>query len=57
MTDYRPLTRREQLEYLRAFLQAQKQQLEQEIIEVEEEYKLVLKKEKEECQKSKSNDY
>lgn len=48
MNDYRPLTRREQLEYLRAFLQKRKQQIEQEIIEVEEEYKLVLKKEKEE---------
>lgn len=46
MINYRPLTRREQLEYLRSFLQAQKQQLEQEIIEVEEEYRLVLEKEK-----------
>lgn len=45
MTDYRPLTRREQLEYLRTFLQQQKQQLEQDIVEVEEEYRLVLEKE------------
>ena len=43
--DYRPLTRREQLEYLRTFLQQQKQQLEQEITKVEEEYRLVLKRE------------
>lgn len=45
MMNYRPLTRREQLEYLRSFLQAQKKQLEQEIVEVEEEYKLILEKE------------
>ena len=45
MTNIRPLTRREQLEYLRAFLKAQKQQLEQEIESVEEEYRLVLEKE------------
>ena len=48
MTNYRPLTRREQLEYQLQFLKQYKAQIEKEIEQVEEEYVLVRKKEENE---------
>lgn len=48
MPDYRPLTKREQLEYQLQFLKQYKAQIEKEIEQVEEEYRLVRKKDKNE---------
>lgn len=48
MTNYRPLTRREQLEYQIQFLKQYKAQIEKQIKEVEEEYQLIRKKDKNE---------
>ena len=48
MPDYRPLTRREQLEYQLQFLKQYKETLEKQIEEVEEKYQLIRKKEENE---------
>ncbi len=45
MNNYKPLTEREQLEYQIMFLKQYKAQIEEEIREKEEEYKLVKRKE------------
>lgn len=45
MNDYRPLTRKEQLEWQINFLKEQKRLIEIQQKEVEEEYRLILKKE------------
>lgn len=43
MNDYRPLTRKEQLEWQIEFLKEQKRLIEIQQKEVEEEYRLILK--------------
>ena len=45
MSEYRPLTRKERLEYLIQFLEAQKRQNEEDLKNAREEYRLILKKE------------
>lgn len=47
MNDYRPLTRREQLEWLLNFYKKQRELLDIHEKEVQKEYKLILKKESE----------
>ncbi len=44
MNEYRPLTRKEQLEWLIRFLEAQKRQTEEQLVSAKEEYKLILNK-------------
>ena len=46
MTNYRPLTKKEQLEYQLQFLKQYKETLEKQIEEVEKEYEYIRKKEK-----------
>lgn len=46
MTNYRPLTKKEQLEYQLHFLKQYKEALEKKIEEVEKEYEHIRKKEK-----------